>query len=178
MIGAVKIKPRIGISACLLGQCVRYDGGHKRQTQLVKTLKKHVDLLSVCPEMECGLGVPREPMRLTGASAAPRLVTVCTAKDVTAQMRRWMVRRLKELKNKRLGGFVFKSKSPSCGVARVGIFSRTGKPGRRGAGLFVRAVRRRFPGMPVVDEQSLRDPKRCRVFINRVLAWHRRQCAG
>ena len=178
MIGAAKLKPVIGISACLLGRCVRYDGGHKRQAWLVKTLEQHADLLSVCPEMECGLGVPREPMGLTGGSVDPRLVVIRTGKDVTAQMRRWMLRRLKELEHDKICGFVFKSKSPSCGLARVRVFSWTCKPVRRGAGLFARAFRSRFPGTPVADEQALRDPKRWRAFIRRILALQRRQCAG
>jgi uncharacterized protein YbbK (DUF523 family) len=166
------VKPNIGISACLLGRKVRYDGGHKRQARLVQTLARQANLLPVCPETECGLGVPRAPMRLAGPSAAPRLVIIRTGQDVTSRMRRWLRRELAALCTAHLAGFVFKSKSPSCGLARVKIFDRNGKPMHRGAGLFARAVRARFPGLPVSDERKLADPRRRRAFLRRVLACH------
>jgi len=170
MIGS-KPKPKVGISACLLGCGVRYDGGNKRQAWLVRALGKAVTFIPVCPELECGLGVPREPMRLTGNPASPRLVVIRTGKDVTAQMRRWMRRRLDELEGQNPCGFVFKSKSPSCGVRDVGIFDKRGKPLAKGAGLFARAFRCRFAGAPVADEQRLQDAKKRRAFINRVLGY-------
>lgn len=159
---------KVGISACLLGRKVRYDGGHKRQAWLAATLGKVVTWVPICPEKECGLGVPRDPMRLTGNPACPRLVVIRTGRDVTPRMRRWVLRRLKKLANQKLCGFVFKCKSPSCGVGNVRIFDKTGNPVARGVGLFACAFQRRFPDVPVTDEQCLRDPKWRRAFLARI----------
>lgn len=166
-------KPAIGISACLLGRKVRYDGGTKRQVHLVNTLGKAVIWVPICPETECGLGMPREPMRLTGSPASPRLRVIGSGRDVTARMRRWIWRRLNALEAESLCGFVFKSKSPSCGIRNVWVFNNTGKSIASGAGVFARAFRRRFPNVPVTDEQKLLDAKMRRLFLTRVLAAQR-----
>ena len=164
---------RVGISACLLGREVRYDGGHKRDRSILATLGRRFELVPVCPEMELGLGVPREPLRLEGGRDAPRLVFLHSRGDVTRRMNSWARRRLWDLDTTDLRGFVLKSRSPSCGLERVPLH----RPGRRGApallgrGLFASALRERFPAMPVVEELQLHDRAGRQDFVRRVLAF-------
>lgn len=158
---------RIGISACLLGRRVRYDGGHKLDRALRAALRAHADLVPVCPESGCGLGIPREPMRLAGDAAAPRLVTVETGRDVTARLRGWIPKQLRALAKARAAGFVLKSRSPSCAVRDAKLFA-PGKRPRRTAGLFARALRERFPAMPIEDSDRLQDPVRLARFLKRI----------
>jgi uncharacterized protein YbbK (DUF523 family) len=153
-------KPRVGISACLLGREVRYDGGHKLDRFLRDALGALVEFVPVCPEVECGLPVPREAMGLEGDPAAPRLVTRETRVDHTARMLRWAGRRVNALARRDLRGFVFKARSPSCGP---------GHGDARGAGLFARAFMDRFPLLPVEDEERLRDPAVREAFLARLL---------
>jgi len=159
---------RLGISACLLGQNVRYDGGHKRDSFLVDTLGRFVTWVPVCPEAECGLGIPREAMRLVGNPAAPRLVTIQTRIDHTERMLAWARRRVRELEGENLAGFVFKSRSPSSGMERVKVYDERGNPTRLGVGLFAREFMRHFPLLPVEDEGRLQDPLLRENFIERV----------
>src|SRR5512139_2920578 len=107
-------KIKLGISTCLLGENVRYDGGHKLDRFLTNTLGRYVVYIPICPEVECGFGIPREAMHLEGDPASPRLVTSCTKRDMTDRMVRWAIRRVRELKDENLYGFIFKSHSPSC----------------------------------------------------------------
>ncbi|MCP4715765.1 MAG: DUF523 domain-containing protein, partial [Deltaproteobacteria bacterium] len=147
-------KIRLGISRCLLGDCVRYNGGHKLDSFLVETLGAYVEYLPVCPEVECGMGVPREPLRLVGETKLPRLVTCRTNRDCMQQMQNWACKRIKELEQDRLCGFVFKSKSPSCGKEAVEVYSGTdGMAVLRGIGIFARAFMDHFPLLPVEDER-------------------------
>jgi uncharacterized protein YbgA (DUF1722 family)/uncharacterized protein YbbK (DUF523 family) len=164
---------RLGVSACLLGRRVRYDGGHKRDAFLADTLGKFAEYVPVCPETECGLGVPREPMRLVGDPSNPRLVTVETGVDHAARLKAWAAKRLHELAKAGLCGFVFKSRSPSCGMERVKVHGRDGTPSRNGRGLFAAAFTARFPALPVEDEGRLGDPAIRDSFIERVFAMRR-----
>jgi uncharacterized protein YbgA (DUF1722 family)/uncharacterized protein YbbK (DUF523 family) len=165
---------RLGVSSCLLGNRVRYDGGDKLEPFLRDTLGKLVELVPVCPEVECGLPVPREPMHLRGDIAAPRLITVETGRDLTPRMQRWIARRLAELEVQQLDGFIFKSRSPSSGMAGVKIHDRSGEPtGETVAGLFAAALMRRFPLLPVDDEGCLRDSALRENFIERVFVTQR-----
>jgi uncharacterized protein YbbK (DUF523 family) len=124
------MKPVIGISACLLGQAVRYDGGHKLDSLVIETLGRYFEFVAVCPEIGCGMTVPREPMRLEGDPASPRLITTKSRIDKTDQMERWTQACIEELENKNIAGFIFKSKSPSCGRARaVKVVTLTAMPG-------------------------------------------------
>jgi FdhD protein len=158
-------KPRVGISACLLGEQVRYDGGHKRDAWLVDVLGRDVDWVAVCPEAEAGFGTPREPIELVrGADNTIRLMTVDSGRDLTEPMRRFIDRRLGELEGERLCGYVLKAGSPSCGLDDVPF--RTG--------LFAQALLARFPDLPIEDEQRLADPERRRRFVERVFAYHHR----
>ena len=149
---------RVGVSACLLGQNVRYDGGHKRDRYLTDILSRYCTFVPVCPEVECGLGVPREAMRLCGDPEAPRLVTAKSGLDLTGLMRDFALKRIAELAGENLVGYIFKAKSPSCGFDRVKVYHEGGAPTRRGVGLFARAFMDRFPLVPVEDEGRLNDP--------------------
>ncbi len=164
---------KIGISACLLGQRVRYDGGHKYDPFLAETLRKYVEFVPVCPEVECGLPVPRESMRLTGDPQAPRLVTVRSGVDHTERMIRWAQKRLVELEGEDLCGFVFKSKSPSSGMERIRVYNEKGIPVKTGTGLFAGIFRKHFPLLPVEDEGRLHDPVLREHFIERIFVFQR-----
>ena len=159
---------RIGISACLLGKHVRYDGEHKQDHYLTDTLGKFAEWIPVCPEVEYGLPVPREKMRLTGDPQSPCLVTIKTGIDHTDGMLKWAKSRLKELERDNLCGFIFKSKSPSSGYKGVKVYSPKGI--RRGSGIFAAAFIKHFPNIPIADEGRLQDPKVMENFIERALA--------
>lgn len=156
--GATAGPPRILVSACLLGEKVRYDGGHKRDAFLAGKLRRFVEYVPVCPEVGCGLPVPREPMRLAGNRSAPRLVTVETGIDHTGRMTRFAAARLRDLARHGVCGYVCKGGSPSCGMA---------------AGLFTRAFAERFPFLPVVEEGRLREPGLREMFVENVFTMKR-----
>jgi len=166
-------KLRLGISACLLGQLVRYNGQHKRDAFLTDTLGKFVEYVPVCPEVECGLPVPRESMRLEGNPEAPRLMTHKTRRDLTEQMLAWSRCRIKELEKEDLCGFVFKSKSPSSGMERVKVYNGRGGMSGRASGLFAGAFMQAFPLLPVEDEGRLHDPLLRENFVERIFAMKR-----
>src|SRR5438093_13641730 len=168
---------RLGISACLLGQAVRYDGGHKRDPFLERTLGRFVEWVPVCPEVELGLGVPREPIRLEGDPAAPRLVAAKSRRDLTRAMTRLARTRAEQLARLDLVGYVFKKDSPSCGMQRVPVHADGGRSRRRGTGLFARTVMARLPLLPVEEEGRLRDPALRASFVARVLAYARWKAA-
>jgi uncharacterized protein YbgA (DUF1722 family)/uncharacterized protein YbbK (DUF523 family) len=164
-----EIKPvRIGISTCLLGENVRYDGGHKLDRFLAETLGQYVDYVPVCPEVECGLGIPRESMHLAGDPENPRLITTRTGVDLTERMKRWALKRVKELETEDLSGFIFKSRSPSSGMERVKVFNEKGQPVNRGVGIFAKTFMEHFPDIPVEDEGRLNDPGLRETFIESV----------
>ena len=167
-------RPCIGISACLLGRCVRYDGGHKLDPALCRSLRRSLRLVPVCPEVECGLPVPRESMRLVGDPGDPRLITVRSRVDHTRRMKRWAAHRLDELEELGLCGFIFKANSPSCGVKRVRVYGARGAPSRKGVGLWACAVMRRFPLLPVEEEAGLLDRVQRERFILRLASAQRR----
>jgi uncharacterized protein YbbK (DUF523 family) len=127
-------KIKLGISSCLLGEKVRFDGGHQWDRFITDTLGNYVEFVAVCPEVESGLTVPREAMRLVGDPAQPRLLTVRTGLDHTARLVAWARRRVQELAAQDLCGFIFKSKSPSSGLARVKVYNDQGIPAPRGGG--------------------------------------------
>ncbi len=159
---------KIGISSCLLGEKVRYDGGHKLDRFLRDTLGQYVEYVPVCPEVECGFGIPREALRLVGDVASPRMVTSRTNQDYTEKMSAWAKRRVVELKSENLCGFIFKSKSPSSGMERVKVYNDKGMPAQQGVGLFARAFMEYFPLIPVEEEGRLHDPKLRENFIERI----------
>jgi len=138
-------KIRLGISTCLLGENVRYDGGHKRDRFIIETLGQFVEFVPVCPEVECGLPIPRESMHLAGDPESPRLVTTRTKVDHTERMLTWAGKRVRELEKENLCGFVFKSNSPSSGMERVRVYNEHGIPQKIGIGMFARAFMDHFP---------------------------------
>ncbi|HVG70310.1 MAG TPA: DUF523 and DUF1722 domain-containing protein [Vicinamibacterales bacterium] len=162
---------RIGISACLLGQQVRFDGGHKRDAFLTETFGRFVEWVPVCPEVECGLGTPRESMRLVRVENGVRLLTVKSGVDLTAQMEHFSRSRVSALVGEDLSGFVLKKDSPSCGLERVKIYDRHGTPARGGRGLFAAALVDAFPHLPVEEEGRLADPRLRDNFVERVFAY-------
>jgi len=164
---------RIGISRCLLGEQVRFDGGHKHDRFLTDVFGRFVEWVPVCPEVEVGMGIPREAIRLVGASSSPRLVTIKTGIDHTPAMTKFSERRARELEATDLSGFVFKSSSPSCGMERVRVYNPHGMPGKTGVGLFARAFMDRFPLIPVEEEGRLNDPILRENFIERVFCYRR-----
>ncbi len=164
---------RLGISHCLLGEPVRYDGQHRRDAFLVGTLGQFVDYVPVCPEVECGLTVPREAMRLVGTVEAPRLLTQRTGIDHTQRMLSWAEGRLEALAQEDLCGFIFKAKSPSSGMERVKVYRDDGQVTGYGAGLFARAFMARFPLLPVEEDGRLHDPLLRENFIERIFTLRR-----
>ena len=166
-------KIRLGISTCLLGENVRFDGGHKLDHFLTDTLGQYVEYVPVCPEVECGFGVPREPFRLVGDPENPRLVTTRTNIDHTERMVQWARKRVQELRKEDLCGYIFKSGSPSSGMERVKVYNRNGVPAKVGVGVFARIFMEHFPLLPVEEEGRLHDPKLRENFIERVFALKR-----
>ncbi|MSS72162.1 MAG: DUF523 domain-containing protein [Candidatus Latescibacteria bacterium] len=161
----------IGISSCLMGEPVRYDGGHRKHDDIVNVLGQRVTFVPVCPEFEVGMGVPRETLRLIGDPEAPRLVTTETGIDHTDRMLTFARERVRQLEAMDLSGYIFKSRSPSCGVERVEVVSEGGS--RSGRGLFARVLMEHLPGMPVAEERHLSDPALLENFLARVLHFHR-----
>jgi len=157
----------LGISACLLGKAVRYDGEHKLDEIVIDALERHFKLVAVCPEIGCGMTVPREPMRLTGDPSSPRLITTASRVDKTDQMERWTQTCLAELEKENLAGFVFKSKSPSCSLS-VGVYDPDGMVVQKTMGLFARSFTRRFPSLPVAEAEALHDTAFRQSFISRI----------
>ena len=164
---------RLGVSRCLLGDKVRYDGGHKHDPFLTRTLGEYVEYVPVCPEVECGLPIPREAMRLVGNPDAPRLVTQKTGIDHTRRMQDWAMSRLDELEQEGLCGFIFKSKSPSSGMERVKVYAENGNLVGQGVGIFARMFMQRFPLLPVEEEGRLHDPLLRENFIDRIFVLRR-----
>jgi uncharacterized protein YbbK (DUF523 family) len=170
---------RIGVSACLLGEEVRYDGGHKRDPFLTDMLGHYVEWVPVCPEVEMGLRTPRPAMRLVRIGFDIRMITPETGVDHTDAMRSWADRRVEELATERLAGYILKKDSPSCGMERVKLYRAGGAgaadgeaPSREARGLFAEALLRRYPGLPVEEEDRLHDPlvrasflKRCSEYL-------------
>jgi putative ABC transport system permease protein len=167
------LRIRLGISACLLGDEVRYDGGHKRDPFLTEVLGRFVDWVKVCPEVESGMGTPREAIRLVDQGGAIRLLTVRTGVDHTASMTACSAKRVHALDGEDLCGYVLKKDSPSCGMTRVKVYTGTGPGTRTGVGVFAQALLARFPHLPVEEEGRLTDPRLRDNFIERVFAYRR-----
>ncbi len=166
------LKIRVGVSACLLGEEVRHDGGHKKDAFLTETLGPFVEWVPVCPEVEIGLGTPRDTLRLVGDATAPRLVVRKTGEDLTERMRRYARAKARELEALGLHGYVLKRASPSCGLFRVRVDRETGMPegGGGGRGLYADELVRRFPMLPVEEEGRLTDAAIRENFIERIFA--------
>ncbi len=164
---------RVGISACLLGERVRYDGGHKRDTYIVETLGRYVEWVPVCPEVEMGLGTPRETLRLVRIGEDVHIVMPKTGADYTRRMSDFARRRVRDLGMEVLHGYILKKGSPSCGMERVRVFDAKGVPAKSGRGLFAEELISQFPNLPIEEEGRLSDPRLRENFIERVFAYHR-----
>lgn len=161
-------KPKIGISACLVGMRVRYDGTAKRQQQIVTFFTGKADLIPVCPETGCGLGVPRETIHLIGDPAMPRLETTVTKRNITAQMQSWIETTLTELVLlHNIKGFIFKARSPSCGYKDTPVRQADGAS-IIGQGLFAQAVSLNLPHIICADEEMLKTEVEIEVFWNKI----------
>lgn len=174
-------KIRLGVSSCLLGEKVRFDGGHKHDRFLTQTLGRFVEYVPVCPEVELGLPTPRETLRLVGEPDAQRLVFSKSGEDITERMQSWAQKRVVELEKENLCGFIFKAKSPSSGMARVKLYDRNGSPNSRGVGLFAQAFMAHFPLLPVEEDGRLNDPRLRENFIEAIFTlkrWRESLAAG
>lgn len=164
---------RIGISACLMGENVRWNGGSSHDQFLTGTLGAYLEYVPVCPEVECGLGVPRETLRLVGDPDNPRLVTTKSAVDITEKMQTWAEKRVRELEAEGLCGFIFKKNSPSSGLHKVKVYNKKGGFLKTGRGLFAGAFVDHFPLIPVEEEGRLHDLKLRENFIESIFTLKR-----
>lgn len=161
---------KIGVSRCLLGDRVRYDGGHKRDPFLTDTLSIYVDYTPVCPEVEAGFPIPREAFRLVGDPEKPVMITSKTGKDITDVMEKWSQRRVRELEKESLCGFIFKKDSPSSGMERVKVYNEKGMAEKKGVGIFAGIFMQHFPLIPVEEEGRLHDPILRENFIESIFS--------
>ena len=162
-------RPRVGVSRCLLGDRVRYDGGHKRQAEVLDILAAYAELVPVCPEVEMEMGVPREPIELRDGSDRILLMGRESGTDYTDRATVYNRRRMDELRAERISGFVLKARSPSCGPAAVPVHRESGWVA--GVGLFAAALMAAFPGMPLIDESGIADDCRRGEFLHAVAAY-------
>ena len=167
-------KLRIGISQCLLGDEVRFDGGHKRNRFVVNSLSEYATYVPVCPEVEVGMPTPREAIRLVGSSQSPQLLGVQSAEDHTDAMTAWSEQKMPWLVDQDLDGYIFKKDSPSCGLFRVRVYdAESGIPSRDGRGLYASSVVERFPLLPAEEEGRLNDAPLRENFIARLFIYRR-----
>ena len=163
------MKPRVGVSSCLLGQAVRYDGGHKRAPALIDTLDALVEWIPVCPEIEIGLGVPRPPIDLQQSPDGRRLIIPSSGRDLTDAMIGYARAKVAELVSAGISGYVLKSKSPSCGLGSARVIDEAAEViSRDGTGLFAAVLRETLPGLPVEEETALANPAVLQSFIERI----------
>jgi len=169
------VKPRVGVSSCLLGESVRYDGGHKLHSVIVDIVGPKVEWVSVCPEMEMGLGVPREPLNLVIGPEGPLLVAAETGMNRTLKMAEFARRKIETLKFLRLDGFIFKKSSPSCGINDVKVYKDASLAAfaANGTGAFANLFIAQFPDLPVTDEGKLSAGEDCYQFLKKV--YHHQQ---
>jgi uncharacterized protein YbgA (DUF1722 family)/uncharacterized protein YbbK (DUF523 family) len=166
---------KVGISTCLLGERVRFDGGHKRDRYITDILGDYFKFVPVCPELDVGMGVPRESVRLEGEVDSPRMVGTKTGKDWTAKMNRYSCDKTRKLERLQLSGYILKKDSPSCGMERVRVYGKGGVPNRNGRGLYAAALLDRYSLLPVEEEGRLNDARLRENFIVRVFGYHRLQ---
>ena len=160
----------VGISSCLLGNQVRYDGGHKRSKYCLNVLSECFDLTPFCPEVAIGLSTPREPIRLVGRADSPRVVGVKNPDlDVTDQLIAY-ANTVSETQ-KSLSGYILMKGSPSCGMERVKVYHENGMPNEAGSGAYAAQIMRNNPALPVEEEARLNDPVLRENFITRVFVY-------
>jgi uncharacterized protein YbgA (DUF1722 family)/uncharacterized protein YbbK (DUF523 family) len=166
---------KVGISSCLLGMTVRYDSGHKRDRYSTDVLSEYFQFVNVCPEVEVGMGVPREAVRLVGTAEDTRMVGGKTGKDWTEKVVAFNAKRARELEKENLSGYILKKDSPSCGMERVKVYNEKGYAEKNAVGMWPRALKKQFPLLPLEEEGRLNDHRLRENFIVRVFAYHRLQ---
>lgn len=166
---------RIGVSSCLLGMKVRFDGNHKLDHYLTEVLDTYFEFIPSCPEVEIGMSIPRETIRLVGKSGNPKLVAPGSGNDYTDEMNRYSKKRIEYLSKKRIHGYIFKSNSPTCGMERVRVYDKNNVPSKNGVGLFARVLMENNPLLPFEEEGRLRDTNIRENFIERVFAYYNLQ---
>jgi uncharacterized protein YbgA (DUF1722 family)/uncharacterized protein YbbK (DUF523 family) len=166
-------KIKVGVSSCLLGEKVRWNGDHKQDLFVKDILGQVFNWVPTCPEVEIGMGIPRETVQLTGNPGSPRMVGTQTGTDWTTRMNRYSSKRSAELAQMNLCGYIFKNRSPSCGMERIKVYGDDGNPTPRGRGLFAESYMRQCGLIPVEDEGRLHDARIRENFITRVFAYHR-----
>jgi len=164
---------RVAISSCLLGQKVRYDGGHKHDPFLTETLGQYLEWVPVCPEVEIGLGVPRPTLRLERRDEQICLIMPNGNRDLTQTMKAFARRRVKKLAESDICGYVLKKNSPSCGMERVKVYKPEGHPAGTDRGIFAAVLLEEMPYLPVEEEGRLHDPRLRENWVTRVFAFHR-----
>jgi uncharacterized protein YbgA (DUF1722 family)/uncharacterized protein YbbK (DUF523 family) len=164
---------RLGISSCLLGAKVRFDGGHKRDRYLTDVLGEWFKWVPVCPELEIGLGVPRPTIRLIQGETHPRLVEPKSGEDLTERMEVYSHEKIDELMTKDLDGYILKRASPSCGMERVKVYTEAGMPVSNAPGVFARILKEKWPNLPTEEEGRLNDAHLRARFIEHVFCRHR-----
>lgn len=170
-------KPRIAVSACLVGEPVRYDGDHKRHPQVVGLLASLFELIPVCPEVEIGLGIPREPIQLEQTVAGVRLVAVQSRQDYTLRMQEFAHHTAAQIESWQACGYLLKSRSPSCGLHDVKLFDKGGSFQRSGRGIFAQQLQQDVQSLPLAEETALEDAATREHFIEQVQAFHQlRSC--
>lgn len=163
----------LGVSACLMGYKYRYDGGHKKDEFLMERVSKFFSFIPFCPEVEIGLTVPREPLRLEIGEDRIKMVFVKTKIDITEKMESYSLKKVNIIKDMNLSGVILKKDSPSCGMERVKVYNAKGVPQKNGIGIFAKILIEKFPLLPVEEEGRLNDPKLRENFFERVFAYHR-----
>ena len=164
---------RIGVSRCLMGEAVRYDGGHKRSRFVTETLAPFVRYIPVCPEVEMGMSTPREAIRLVRGEGGPRLISLKSETDYTSNMWEFSEGKIEEIRDLNLHGYILKKDSPSCGIFRVRVYGTGGAPSRDGRGVFAGALAEAIPDLPMEEEGRLNDAALRENFIERVFAYQR-----
>lgn len=164
---------RIGVSSCLVGAKVRFNGGHKKDNYLTDVLSRYFNWVRVCPEMDIGMGTPREAVRLVGELASPEMVGVKSGISWTRKMVGYAEEKAEQLHAMNLHGYILKSKSPSCGMERVKIYQKSGMPVNKGIGLFAKSLLQVMPNLPIEEEGRLNDPRLRENFIVRVFSYYR-----
>ncbi len=168
-----KDKIPIGISSCLLGESVRFNGGHKHDKYITGTLGQYFEWIPVCPEVELGLGTPRPTLRLELRDKNPHLIQPKTEADITSQMEKYASKRIKKIQKQSIYGYILKSKSPSCGMGKVKIYRGHGvSPLHSGIGLFAKHLMEAIPNLPVEEEGRLCDPALRENWVSRVFAYY------
>jgi len=166
---------RVGISSCLLGEAVRYNGGHAHDSFVTTILGPFVEWIPICPEMDIGMGTPREAIRLVRANGEVRLIGQQSDTDYTDRMQEYARDRTEKLASSPLHGYILKKDSPSCGMERVRLYDKNGVASRNGTGMFAEQLKHRFPLLPIEEEGRLRDIALRENFIERLFAFYRLQ---